>query len=123
MTEIILYWRIPSKKNSMFTTKKWFKIPSKKYQEWEKEQKQFLINNYSDIELINHPIKISYILYLPDKRKTDITNKLESVNDLLVRAWILEDDNTNIIAHIDAVCLWTDKDNPRIHLIINKIED
>lgn len=50
---------------------------------------------------------------MPDARKCDLSNKIESINDLLVKYGLLEDDNWEIISELKVSCNWIDRDNPR----------
>lgn len=55
---------------------------------------------------------------MPDHRKTDLSNKVESINDLLVKFWLFEDDNREIITELNIRCGGIDKDNPRCEVRI-----
>ncbi len=70
---------------------------------------------------IDYPISISYEFYMPDRRKSDLSNKLESINDMFVKYWLLADDNINIIQEIKATYQWVDKEYPKVIVYINKI--
>lgn len=63
-------------------------------------------------------LHIRYKFYMPDNRKTDLSNKIESINDLFVRYWIIEDDNRKIIRNIEAESMWIDRNNPRCEIQI-----
>ena len=64
------------------------------------------------------PISISYIMYLPDKRRRDIGNYEKLVTDKLVSLNIIEDDNYKIIQEINIKFGGIDRDNPRIEVYI-----
>jgi Holliday junction resolvase RusA-like endonuclease len=52
----------------------------------------------------------------------DLTNLLEALDDMLVKAEVLEDDNRNIIAsHNNSIVLY-DKEMPRIEVEIEKVK-
>ena len=34
---------------------------------------------------------------MPDEIRSDLSNKVESINDMLVKFWLIEDDNWKII--------------------------
>ena len=75
-----------------------------------------------DIEpLWEWPFKIVCEFYMPDHRKTDLSNKFESVADLLVKAKIIPDDNCCILSVVELVYKWVDKDNPRCEVNIDFI--
>ena len=58
---------------------------------------------------------------MPDARKTDLSNKVESINDLLVKYGLLEDDNRNVIKELKVVCNGVDKQNPRVDVDIYQL--
>ena len=121
--KIILYGRIPSKKNSKNIINRWnrtFIISSKKYIEWEKEQLEYIeIKRLTkQIEIINPlwPLKINCIFFMPDKRRTDLSNKFESIADCLVKAKVIADDNYEILNEVHLYYWWYDKENPRCEI-------
>ena len=57
---------------------------------------------------------------MPDNRVTDLSNKVESINDLLVKYGLFEDDNRKILNEMYIVCEGVDKANPRVEVEINK---
>lgn len=115
--KIVLYGRIPSKKNSKVRTGKRL-IPSKQYILWERLQIDYL-NTLWIKELKLNKVKIDYHFYMPDARKTDLSNKIESINDMFVEHWLLEDDNWTVIKQFNCVCNWIDKINPRVEIGID----
>ena len=114
--KITLKGRIPSKKNNKQRTGKAL-ISSKAYRERENEQLQSLKEQVNKLEL-NDPVYIHYKFYMPDARKTDLSNKVESINDLLVKYWLLEDDNRTIIKQMFITSEGIDRDNPRCEINI-----
>ena len=115
-----------TKKNSqqILTNKKAgrpFIMPSRKYREYEEMAEWFLKPRPS--RPINCAVNIKCLFYLPTRRRTDLTNLLEAVDDLLVHAKIIEDDHYGIVAaHDGSRCLY-DKDNPRTEIIITKMTE
>lgn len=113
-----------TKKNSMQIvqnkkTGRPFLLPSAKYREYEKEAAWFLKPLPS--RPIDCPVNIECRFYLPTRRRTDLTNLLEAVDDLMVNARIIEDDHYGIVAaHDGSRCFW-DKENPRTEIVITKI--
>ena len=55
---------------------------------------------------------------MPDMRKSDLSNKIESINDMLVKYWLLADDNWEIINELKVSCNWVDRQNPRCEIDI-----
>lgn len=79
-------------------TKRPMIIQSKQYLEFERECGYFL-NKYK--MNINTPINLKCVFIVPDKRKRDIVNLLNAIQDILVKYNVLEDDNYNIVASVD----------------------
>ena len=113
-----------TKKNSqqILTNKKTgrsFIMPSAKYRQYEREASWFL--KPKPPKPIECSLNIKCLFYLPTRRRTDLTNLLEAVDDLLVTAGIIADDHYGIVtAHDGSRCFW-DKNNPRTEIIITKM--
>jgi len=54
--------------------------------------------------------------YAPDNRRTDLSNKAESVMDLLVDSGLIEDDNWKVIPKLVLEYKGVDKENPRCEI-------
>lgn len=80
-------------------TKRPFIQQSNRYLEFEKLCGYYLIK-YKGLN-INKPINLKCTFYVPDKRKRDLANLLESIQDILVKYQIIEDDNYNIVSGVD----------------------
>lgn len=91
-------------------------LPSKQYQDWHEEQSWFL-KSLSHLN-IEH-CTITQTFFAPDKRATDLSNKAESINDLLVDNGVLKDDNWFVISSLHLEFGGVDKENPRVEIIIN----
>lgn len=114
--------RVPSKKNS----KKIFVVngriviaPSTEYAKWERQaRKQLASQAQPGTKLFSGQIILK--VFAPDKRKSDLTNKAESVMDLLVSCGYLEDDNWFIVSDLRLMFGGVDKENPRIEIFSEK---
>lgn len=95
-------------------------IPSKKYKEYEKMAMQYLM---FCTDFIDYPVNIEAHFYMKTRRKCDLTNLLEAIDDVLVKAGVIEDDNYTIIVGHDGSRVHYDKDNPRTELIITEVKD
>ncbi len=90
-------------------------IPSAAYTKWHVEastqidRQFFAVGNVQEVQLE---------FWLPDKRRTDLTNKAESVMDLLVDTGVIEDDNWQVIPRILLHGAGIDRKNPRVHILI-----
>lgn len=97
-----------------------FIMPSRQYKEYERKAACFLIPKPP--RPIECEVNVKCLFYMPTRRKTDLTNLLEAVDDILVGSGILKDDNYTIIAgHDGSRCYW-DKANPRTEITITRIE-
>lgn len=115
-----------SKKNSqqILTNKatgRPFIMPSAKYKQYEKEAVWFL--KPCPPRPIECRVNIKCLFYLPTRRRTDLTNLLEAVDDLLVHAGIIADDHYGIVEAHDGSRCFVDKDNPRTEITITRITD
>lgn len=72
---------------------------------------------------IEEPVEVKCLFYMPTRRRVDLTNLLESIDDVLVRAGVLKDDHSGIIVSHDGSRVLYDKDNPRTVLFIRDMED
>jgi hypothetical protein len=108
----------PSKKNSkqiVFVKGRPLIISSKNYQEWHKISLKTLKMTPIRAENIE---KVVLYIYGKDKRKWDLTNRAESIMDLMVDAGIIEDDNYSIVPKITLIYGGIDKENPRCDIEI-----
>ena len=102
-------------------TGKYFVAPSKQYQDYE-EAALWLIPKFRQLP-INYPVNVKCLFYMPTKAKCDLTNLLESIDDVMVKAGVLADDNYTIIESHDGSRVLYDKDNPRTEVEITRIEE
>lgn len=93
-------------------------VPSKKYKEYEEAALYYIPKNI----FINAPVNIKCLFYMPTKRKCDLTNLLEAIDDVMVKAGLLADDNYTIIESHDGSRVFYDKDNPRTEVYIEAAE-
>lgn len=59
---------------------------------------------------------------MPTKRKCDLTNLLEAIDDVMVKYGLLADDNFSIIESHDGSRVLYDKENPRTEVTIISLE-
>lgn len=120
--------RIPmqcrSKKNSQqilynSKTKKPFISQSKLYKEFETACGYYL-NKYK--LKISTPVNLKCTFYVQDRRKRDIVNLLNAIQDILVKYEVIEDDNYNIVASVDGSRIIYRKDNPETVIEITEIK-
>lgn len=128
MLKLIIPFAPVTKKNSprILINKKTgrpFLLPSEKYVEYEKKVKAYIANSGLKIDTINYRVNVKCLFYMPTLRRCDLTNLLEGIDDALVAAGILEDDNYNVIASHDKSRVKYDKENPRTEVYISLFEE
>lgn len=96
-----------------------FVAPSKQYKAYETDA-LWLLNPQRD-KTYSEPVNVKMLFYMPTRRRVDLVNLQESCLDILVRAGILEDDNSNIVASMDGSRVLYDKENPRTEIFIDYV--
>ena len=76
-----------------------FVKPSPQYEQYAEAARWFL--RPAPAEPICTPVNVRCLFYLPTRRRTDLVNLLLAVDDILVEAGILADDNYCIVAGHD----------------------
>lgn len=102
-------------------TRKPFIAQSEKYKQYERACTLILARNGQP--RINYPVNVKALYYMPTRRRVDLTNLHEALHDILVRAEILEDDNSKIVVSTDGSRVRYDKMNPRTEVYITKQEE
>lgn len=127
MSEVICKFTVPiapiTKKNSQRIIKLGNRpciMPSEKYKEYEFAALWFIPKRGVPIDF---PVNVTCIFYMPTRRACDLTNLLEAIDDVMVKAGLLKDDNYNIIASHDGSRVQYDKTNPRTEVIISKFKE
>ena len=112
---MVIKGRIPSKKNSTITmcrNGRALHFPSNPYRTWHKDASSQLIGQ----KAIPTPCKLIIDFWFPDARKTDLSNKTESIMDLLVDNGIIPDDNCLEIPQLLLIYRGIDRLNPRAEI-------
>ncbi len=120
--EITIPSRIPSKKNSKRIIQVHGRpiiISSKDYLDWEKDALVYLKGIKINGKIEGIVIKI----FADSKRKSDLTNKAESIMDALVKAEVIEDDNWFVVPELLLKFGGVDKENPRAEIVIKSIDN
>lgn len=127
MIEITVPLAPITKKNSMrimhsSKTGKPFIMPSQQYIDYE-DKAVWYCKAQRPCGPIEAPVEVRCLFYMPTRRRVDLTNLLESIDDVLVRAGILKDDHSGIVVSHDGSRVLYDKDNPRTEVFIREMED
>lgn len=72
---------------------------------------------------IAQAVNVKCLFYMKTHRKCDLTNMLEAIDDIMVHAGLLEDDNFTIIEGHDGSRVLYDKENPRTEVYIEAIKN
>ena len=126
-TEIISFTlRLPpiSKKNSQQimvnrATGRTFIMPSKNFVQYQKDALWFIPKLTKPID---YAVNVKCLFYMPTRRKCDLTNLLEAIDDIMVKSGLLADDNFTIIQSHDGSRVLYDKENPRTEVYITMVE-
>lgn len=127
MTVFVLQGQPRTKKNSQSIvtnrkTGRQFVKQSDTYKAYEKDAvRQLTQMGLANIG-IDYPVNVACRFYRADRRRCDLTNLLEAVDDVMVRAGVLADDNSNIIVSHDGSRVFVDRENPRTVVTITRLE-
>ncbi len=110
----------PSKKNSkrvFVRGKRPVVLSSKRHEYWHTTLCKTLVSvPRLDIQLTE---LVTINFYFATKRISDISNKAESIMDILVDLGVLHDDNHIIVPNLNISFCGYDKDNPRAEVVIH----
>lgn len=98
-------------------------IPSEQYLKFEKESLPYFIHVKNTAGVINYPVNCECIFYMDARRRVDLSNLLNAVDDAMVKSGLIIDDNRDIIAGHDGSRVLHDKTNPRIEITISEMQD
>ncbi len=119
---ITLHGRPITKKNSQRIVRvgKFNKIiPSKAYVQYEKDCLKQITGDKRLNLAGKYNLKCLY--YMPTRHRVDLVNLLEATCDVLVKANVIKDDESKIIASHDGCEVLYDKNNPRVEIEIKEV--
>lgn len=90
-------------------------VQSEEYKQYEKDAGWFL---KKPAVPISEPVNIRCLFYRDSRRRVDLTNLLEAIDDILVKYKIIADDNFEIIRGHDGSRVYIDKERPRVEIEI-----
>lgn len=126
--KLTLYGNPVTKKNSQrilykftkFGRKTPFIAPSKAYVDYETDCLRQIKKPRSPISA---RVNVRCVYYMKTARRVDLANLIEATTDILVKAHVLEDDNSKIVAAHDGSRVDLDRKNPRVEIEIEEMED
>ena len=127
MERIVIHGQPITKKNSQQIlvnrkTGKPFISPSSRYTQYQADARWEIFGQWRGKPTIDYPVNIKCLFYMETKRRVDLTNLLEAIDDILVHYRIIKDDNYTIVAGHDESRVLYDKDNPRTEITITDME-
>lgn len=126
--KLTIYGNPVTKKNSQrilykftkFGRKTPFIAPSKAYVDYETDCLRQIKSPHSPISA---RVNVRCVYYMKTARRVDLANLIEATTDILVKAHVLEDDNSKIVAAHDGSRVDYDKQNPRVEIWIEEMEE
>ena len=97
-----------------------FVAPSEQYENYEEAALWYVPRQSAPID---SPVNVKCLFYMPTARSCDLTNLLEAIDDIMVKAGLLKDDNYKIIAAHDGSRVQIDRSNPRTEVYITNFTE
>lgn len=97
-----------------------FVAPSKAYVDYETDCLRQIKRPHSPISA---RVNVRCVYYMKTARRVDLANLIEATTDILVKARVLEDDNSKIVAAHDGSRVDYDKKKPRVEIWIEEMEE
>lgn len=124
---LTLYGNPVTKKNSQrilykltkFGRKTPFIAPSKAYVDYETDCLRQIKRPRNPVSA---RVNARCVYYMKTARRVDLANLIEATTDILVKARVLEDDNSKIVAAHDGSRVELDRENPRAEIEIEEME-
>lgn len=96
-----------------------FILPSLQYEQYEKDSAPFVPKGMH----IDYPVNIKVSFFMRTRRKCDLVNLLEAIDDILTHYNVIADDNYTIVQSHDGSRVYVDKENPRAEIEIRRAEE
>ena len=90
-------------------------LPSRAFEAYQEAAGYYLPGKHRNLA---EPCNVKAEFYMGSRRKVDLVNLLEALDDILVHYGVLEDDNCGIIVSHDGSRVHYDKENPRTEVTI-----
>lgn len=95
-----------------------FVAPSANYVAYEKTA---LMQIAAPEKAVDYAVNVKVLYFVPDNRRYDLVNLLEATCDILVKANVVTDDNSKIVASHDGSRVLFDRENPRAEIYIEEV--
>lgn len=119
--KLILYGRPITKKNSsrIIPGKHPRLLPSKAYERYENDCLRQITAKHR--KKLNGEYNMKCVYYMPTRSRVDLVNLLQATCDILVKAGVIEDDNSKIIKSHDGSKVLLDKKEPRVEIELTEL--
>lgn len=94
-------------------------IPSKQFQKYQEHSGKQI--KYKSL-LIDSPVNVACVYYMPTRRRVDLVNLIEATCDILTHYGVIKDDCAAIVAAHDGSRVLYDKTHPRAEITITEAE-
>lgn len=122
--KIVLYGDPRTKKNSARILKahanRRIVAPSEAFMQYQEKCLWQIKRPYNPITA---RVNVRCVYYMKTARRVDLANLIEATTDILVKARVLEDDNSKIVAAHDGSRVELDRENPRVEIEIEEMEE
>lgn len=71
---------------------------------------------------ISTPVNLKCTFFVPDKRKRDVVNLLNAIQDVLVKYDVIADDNYNVVASVDGTRIVYEKGREETIIEITEVK-
>jgi len=71
---------------------------------------------------IDYPVNVKCLFYMQTHRIVHLNGLIQSIDDILVKGGVLQDDNSRIVVAHDGSRVLYDKKNPRVEIYIEVIK-
>ena len=96
--------------------------PSNTFLVYQNQCYPYLYHLRSNADSLQYPLNIKCLFYMPTRRRVDLVNLLEAIDDILVHYKLIVDDCAAYIGGHDGSRVLYDKENPRTEIIISPLE-
>lgn len=93
-------------------------IPSQQHEDWHADAMAQLKLQKIPQESLEKVNKVTMMFWPPDKMRADLSNKAESVLDLLTDYGFWKDDNWFVVPILKLKLRGVDKENPRVEIMV-----
>lgn len=126
-SKIIIPLTPRTKKNSQqirknHVTGQRFVAPSNTFLVYQNQCFPYLYQMRSNADALPYPLNIKCLFYMPTKRRVDLVNLLEAIDDILVHYKIIVDDSAAHIGGHDGSRVLYDKENPRTEIYFSTLD-